>query len=669
MKTFSLILLVPIIIVFLSSCKKDLPPADEFPKEEIKLDGTFEFRTIGLTNIIISAKSSLSEPLSGVRIEIYYDDPGDGTEINNDVKPIFTGITDDQGVFSSGVNIPTFVDKVYIKPNYIGLEYKVEIPVVNNSIVYEFGSFSANSNSQTNNSSRSFHTISYNTLGTWSSNGIPDYLEPERDAVDASFLADINASLPESSQLPQSHPQYLANGVEANLVLVDNADVWVTFVHEGAGYRNVLGFYTYQNGNPPSSVNEINHTIIFPNTSYHNSGGGLYTGDKIHIGQFPSGTVIGWFVIANGWSNGTVGSGNGIYYSNSEFNPESDSDLRRHNVLLYDSERDLILLGFEDINRENNGCDNDFNDAVFYTSANPITAIETSNLQPIDSPTDTDNDGVSNVFDDYPNDATKAMNNYYPGENTFGSLAFEDLWPSKGDYDFNDLVIDYRFMQITNGDNKIVEIESKFVLRASGASFQNGFGFQMNIPPSGISSVSGANYTESYISLNGNGTESAQSKATIIVFDNGRQVLHVANTDPSMSYVTPDTLSLSIVLSNPTTVQELGTAPYNPFIIVNLERGKEVHLPRYPPTDLVNPNYFGTFDDNTDINAGKYYVSDGNLPWGMNIPVSFKYPTEKTKISDGYSVFNQWALSNGFSYMDWYLPNNGYRDESKLYTP
>ncbi|NQX93232.1 MAG: fibronectin type III domain-containing protein, partial [Flavobacteriales bacterium] len=49
---------------------------------------------------------------------------------------------------------------------------------------------------------------------------------------------------------------------------------------------------------------------------------------------------------------------------------------------MYDSQRDLVLIGFEDINREWGGCDNDFNDAIFYTTASPNTAIETENFQP-----------------------------------------------------------------------------------------------------------------------------------------------------------------------------------------------------------------------------------------------------------------------------------------------
>ncbi len=58
--------------------------------------------------------------------------------------------------------------------------------------------------------------------------------------------------------------------------------------------------------------------------------------------------------------------------------------------------------------------------------------------------TDADGDGVPNDEDDYPNDGDRAFDNYYPA-NGPGTLAYEDLWPGKGDYDFNDLVLDYRF--------------------------------------------------------------------------------------------------------------------------------------------------------------------------------------------------------------------------------
>ncbi|MBU1370939.1 MAG: LruC domain-containing protein, partial [Bacteroidetes bacterium] len=43
-----------------------------------------------------------------------------------------------------------------------------------------------------------------------------------------------------------------------------------------------------------------------------------------------------------------------------------------------------------------------------------------------------------------------------PTEQFEGTLAYEDLWPGKGDYDFNDLVIDYDF-DITKNDEEIVQ--------------------------------------------------------------------------------------------------------------------------------------------------------------------------------------------------------------------
>ena len=71
---------------------------------------------------------------------------------------------------------------------------------------------------------------------------------------------------------------------------------------------------------------------------------------------------------------------------------------------------------------------------------------------------DTDNDGVIDSQDDYPNDPTAAYSIHTPSDTGWASLAFEDLWPSRGDYDFNDLVIDYRFTEVLNKKNKIVRI-------------------------------------------------------------------------------------------------------------------------------------------------------------------------------------------------------------------
>jgi hypothetical protein len=86
---------------------------------------------------------------------------------------------------------------------------------------------------------------------------------------------------------------------------------------------------------------------------------------------------------------------------------------------------------------------------MLYVTANPIQAVDLTNFQTINyTSNDSDGDGVSDQFDDYPDDPLRAFNNFYPSEDGFGTLAFEDLWPGKGDFDFNDMVIDYSINQI-----------------------------------------------------------------------------------------------------------------------------------------------------------------------------------------------------------------------------
>ncbi|MBZ0243027.1 MAG: LruC domain-containing protein, partial [Bacteroidales bacterium] len=88
--------------------------------------------------------------------------------------------------------------------------------------------------------------------------------------------------------------------------------------------------------------------------------------------------------------------------------------------------------------------------------------------------------------------------NFYPALGP-GTLAFEDLWPYKGDYDFNDLVLDYQFEIVTTTTNHVEKVIATMTIKAFGASFENGFGFQLSdaIDANGLS-VSGYSLTESY---------------------------------------------------------------------------------------------------------------------------------------------------------------------------
>jgi LruC domain-containing protein len=286
---------------------------------------------------------------------------------------------------------------------------------------------------------------------------------------------------------------------------------------------------------------------------------------------------------------------------------------------------------------------------------------------------DGDGDGVNDESDEYPEDPLRAFNIYYPEKNAFSTIAFEDNWPGRGDYDFNDLVVDYRYQQVTNGSNALVELYGNFSIRAIGAYFNNGFGFQMDLDPQKISSITGTSVTKDYISLLSNNAEAGQTKGTIIITDDVFVQLPFSgtgigvNTVPDMPYVQPVMMNVKVSLSQPVSLALTGTPPYNPFLIVNQERGREIHLPNQPPTALADQSLFGSGDDNSIPESGRYYKTKNNLPWALEIPYEFEYPIEKALVINAYLHFAEWAQSGGTQYPDWYLPTAGYRDNSLIY--
>lgn len=289
------------------------------------------------------------------------------------------------------------------------------------------------------------------------------------------------------------------------------------------------------------------------------------------------------------------------------------------------------------------------------------------------SNTDSDNDGVIDALDDFPNDPNAAEATYTPSDIGWGSLAFEDLWPSQGDYDFNDLVVNYRFTQVANANNKVVRLEAKFRIKAIGASFRNGLGFKMDIDPNLISSVSGTNLSENYITLDGKGLEANHNNgATVIVFDDAYDNIPrlgnglYINTERGQPISVGNEILITINFTNPIDPSLLGSAPYNPFMIVDGVRGREVHLADMSPTDLADPTLFNTVHDATNSANGIYYRNSNNLPWAINIIHEFRYPEENKAINTAYNFFNTWAQSGGANYEDWYKDNSGYRNAENM---
>jgi LruC domain-containing protein len=286
------------------------------------------------------------------------------------------------------------------------------------------------------------------------------------------------------------------------------------------------------------------------------------------------------------------------------------------------------------------------------------------------SPTiiDSDGDMVADALDAYPNDATRAFNSFYPNETDFASYAFEDMWPSYGDYDCNDLVINFNYKTVTNAQNKVVDLIAKFQVKSSGASFDNGFGVSLNTAPSNVESVTGCIKVGSVVSLDPKGYESGHTTNTVIIPVDavntllGRSLINVVHGGYS---VQTEVQTVTVHLSTPQ--NSIGTAPFNPFIFVNQDRGKEIHFKDKAPTELANPVYFESMDDASNPSAQQYYRSTTGLPWAIEVPTSFDYPLEKADILETYLHFAQWAQSSGKDFTDWYMEKPNYRNNANIY--
>lgn len=520
--------------------------------------------------------------------------------------------------------------------------------------------------------------ITWQYLDSYNNLGVPNHLLDISSALPAGLLAEIRQRLPETKDIRTNDPKLITDDLGANLVLLEDAEVTVAFIDEGAGYRNAVGYFTFDPGNKPKAFSELTTKIMFPNFSLPTLGG-MKFGDAVALGKFKAGTGIGFTIVSNGW-NGTVvnpnQSASAIFTTIKALNPEkptvADPNLNAHTVLLSKPDAGILVLGFEDLNRS--GGDHDFNDVLVAIKVTPFSAIDRTKVQPLVKSVvlDSDGDGIPDTLDAFPQDPDRAARRFYPSATGFGSLAFEDLWPKKGDFDMNDLVVAYRTVETLNARNEIVDLKLIYEIRARGAGADNGFA--VHFPGLGREAIDPANTTltlgtQAPVPL---APETGQSEAVMILTSNVTPLTATGQAFPcSMmnsvakcprSPAVP--MEVNIHFRQPLTRTQLGNAPYNPFIFRTTKRGLEIHLVDHPPTAKADPKLFGTLDDRTDLAAGRTYRTLDDQPWALDVPETWRYPTEWNSVAKAYPDFGTWALSAGTTAVNWY---QGRMDEGLIF--
>jgi LruC domain-containing protein len=498
-------------------------------------------------------------------------------------------------------------------------------------------------------------------LSDYGTSGVPTNLniDPEtkesiKQTISSEFLADITKKLPERVKLPEKHPDWLRDGIIE--VVNDSAELIVTFVDEGAGYTNTIGYYIYQKDRPPKKVEDIKTIyIIFPNCSKNGAGGRLLPGDSIklpsehkvstvnnkHIGVgtsyvFNTGTCVGFVIFSNAYkpSTNSLNTNTNKFYSNHELNIESTKNKKYHTVLI-NSIDNKIIVGFEDLRRDQNS-DDDFNDVVLSIKATPRSAIN----------------------DYYINDTQTTS--------VFGTILCEDrLQDTTGlNNCYSDLIVEYKMTQ-KQDDKFIKEIQMEFALKYRSAIYDHEFGIKIpnfaKYSPNIKQEIYYGHDKSTVIEDRYSGLEQSTENNTypmdnnhVKIFVSTKQALppsgnheHYANTHPEWEPLKsdPTMTKLIITFEKEMPIDAIKTKmPFIPYLVV-WKSGKVGEIPDLSYILYADKKYRGANTYRLDT-VCKLLVLEGLT--------NYRNPRERFHIYDTYPEFEKFLESNCTKNLKWY---------------
>ncbi len=186
------------------------------------------------------------------------------------------------------------------------------------------------------------------------------------------FRKIVNETLAESANF-QGRAGFKLDPSRLFLRTESDLPIRVYFIHEGAGYRNSLGFWV----TPAGSENIGQPYLIFPDASFknpnktdgRNENEPLVVGDFVELHTGGPGLQLDFFLLADGAKRQSDGSyePRHIWFNNIEWN----EDGVQHVVAFLLPDTRYVMIGFEDLL---NGGDKDYNDCLFVIDIGEVNA-------------------------------------------------------------------------------------------------------------------------------------------------------------------------------------------------------------------------------------------------------------------------------------------------------
>lgn len=259
----------------------------------------------------------------------------------------------------------------------------------------------------------------------------------------------------------------------------------------------------------------------------------------------------------------------------------------------------------------------------------------------------------------------------YPSATGYVTLAYEDIWPNKGDYDFNDVVVQYRACQ-DKVDGEVMRYWITGNLLAVGAEYHNAFAVRLrDISPSNVnSSLISHSIANEHVSTTA--LESGRQEAILTVLPDTRALFERADNCKFFrtengcfdTDVIPFSLYVPFVEGVDESIAPSGVL--DPFIYAvdgfghgaavssENERGWEVHLKNQAPTEAFDVNVFGQGMDASNPAQDNYFLTVKGLPFAIQVAESWQPPKEAVDITEAYTQFADYAESNGEANRFWF---------------
>lgn len=587
-----------------------------------------------------------------IQVEIYDQNPLSLDPLKNYLKndaiePIAKGCTDEKGALRVTLRLAAMASEIYVyspdvcAPTLLSgkIEHATEITLTPANRMEPVAAKAA-SRAITNTEvywkkwDKQAITFRANPTWKWDAEGTPNYLTDTRFEMDEKFIKVIEGTIPKGDALD---PRFSAL---KEIVLSEAANVKLYFVSNSSARKNTLAYFTYTGEVPTQSEINKSATVLFPNLSNEalKAGDGvelLYNNNGTWTRSFPAGSKIGFILLVDAWEKGATTSPCNVMYSTKKYNRYDMNNTQiadRPQMAAFADDGNFVLT-FEDLpwdqgrNSKNMG---DFADDVFVLIANPDTALPEIE------------DGVED-----PNKPVGLETT------TKGYLAFEDLWPYKGDYDMNDITMQYHSTAYVSDKMELDGIVSTWTFCNNGGEYVNGFGIAYDFPASAVKAIT----IEATNNVEVPGVDlRAGSSYQIQLFNNATEI-------PSGTQFTVQ-IKFNKGALDAISEMKKATAPFNPFITVRdaneaytTTPRKEVHLTNYKPTPLAL-SFNGAYgDDLSDPARGLYYIAATGYPFAIDLVGvdHLDIPTEGQCISDAFPRFKTWVESDRKEAKDWYV--------------